>query len=98
MHHTTCNILERCDLTVLGAMLTVANKCSKYVHQKRYLCAGTRSQSTECVPYMFAYTAADGRDVTVHIVDSPGLSDTEGIVFGKLFVLIAAIVSFAAFL
>jgi len=51
---------------------------------KLCMCAGTRSQSTRCVPYIFAYKAADGRDVTVHIVDTPGLSDTEGIAFRQV--------------
>lgn len=41
-------------------------------------CAGTKSQSTRCVPYVFNHKTLDGRDVNVHIIDTPGLSDTEG--------------------
>ena len=41
-------------------------------------CAGSKSQSTECTAYVFTYTTVDNSEVTIHVTDTPGLSDTEG--------------------
>lgn len=40
--------------------------------------AGSKSQSTECVEYVFDYETASNNRVKVHVIDTPGLSDTEG--------------------
>lgn len=39
---------------------------------------GGKSQSTKSVGYNFVYQVADGGAVNFHVVDTPGLSDTEG--------------------
>jgi len=41
--------------------------------------AGTKSQSTKCVKYDFAYDTVTGKRVRIHVIDTPGLSDTEGL-------------------
>ena len=40
--------------------------------------AGSKSQSTKCIEYIFSYTSVHGKRVKVHVIDTPGLSDTEG--------------------
>ena len=43
-----------------------------------FLYAGSKSQSTKCIEYIFDYKSSKGRKVKIHVIDTPGLSDTEG--------------------
>ena len=53
---------------------------AKLLHQAVQTCgvAGSESQSTKCVEYIFSYQTLAGMAVQVHVIDTPGLSDTGG--------------------
>lgn len=40
--------------------------------------AGSKSQSTKSIGYVFDHNTAEGAAVKIHVVDTPGLSDTQG--------------------
>ena len=42
------------------------------------MCTGSKSQSTKSIGYTFGYSTAEGGAVNFHVVDTPGLSDTQG--------------------
>ena len=50
------------------------------------LTAGSKSQTTKSKEYLFRYKSDKGRKVNIHVIDTPGLSDTEGMILVTLLI------------